>query len=117
MTMNLINGNFPSFSSSSNLQRLLLGNTYLSGLIPTAWTRLSLLEELNLLNLENTIGNISVLNQMTGLRYLDISGAGSWGQLPKSIGTLSLLEYFGVNFAFNSGTMPTDIYLLTNLSK
>jgi hypothetical protein len=117
MTLNLVNGNFPSFSSTSSLQRLLLGNTYLSGLIPTAWTRLSLLEELNLLNLENAIGNFSVVNQMTGLRYLDISGAGSWGQLPSSFGTLSLLEYLGVNFAFNSGTMPTDMHLLTKLSK
>jgi Leucine-rich repeat (LRR) protein len=117
MTSNSISGNFPSFSSTTSLQQLYLGETQLGGSVPNTWTRLSLLENLNLQNLETTIGSYSILKGMTSLRHLDIGGAGSWGRLPESMSTLTMLEYLALNYAFNSGTIPTDLHSLTRLSK
>jgi Leucine-rich repeat (LRR) protein len=121
LMQNEISGTFPPFTSNSLLHSLSLSETLIGGTTPTYWYNLTQLENLDLFNLETAIGNFSLLLQMTKLINLRIGGevdtAGDWGALPEKIGALSQLEGIDTSYAWRSGTVPTTIGLLTNLSK
>ncbi|KAB2609774.1 leucine-rich repeat receptor-like protein kinase [Pyrus ussuriensis x Pyrus communis] len=108
---NYISGVVPSsvFGSLSSLLELGLSGNRLSGPIPTSIGKLVLLTKLDLHG-NNISGSIPVsTGKLKSLTYLDLSGNRIIGRLPQSIGALSQLVLLYLNHNQLNGSIPSSI--------
>ncbi|XP_044960745.1 receptor-like protein 7 [Hordeum vulgare subsp. vulgare] len=132
-------GNLPNFSTDSNLENLLLGDTNFSGTITNSISNLKHLKKLGLNargfagELPSSIGRLRSLNSLqisglglvgsispwilnlTSIEVLEVSYCGLHGQIPSSIGDLNKLKKLALYNCNFSGVIPCGIFNLTQL--
>ncbi|CAB9517824.1 Leucine Rich Repeat [Seminavis robusta] len=127
--------------SLTRLTRISLNETYLTGTIPTDWSQLSLLQELDLsdnslsstipselglltsltrlsLATNSLIGSIPTdLGLLTALTELDLGWNDLSGALPSEFGNLKALNRLSLRDDSLTGSIPTELFLLTALTE
>ncbi|KAM7473848.1 hypothetical protein LguiB_021091 [Lonicera macranthoides] len=121
--MNNFHGEIPgSFSNASQLQILYLDTNMLTGQVPANLGSLQNLQRFNIE--ENLLGNnatdnlsfITSLSNCTNLQILGLSANNFGGEIPSSVGNLSVqLTFLALAYNHVSGIIPAAIESLANL--
>jgi Leucine-rich repeat (LRR) protein len=115
---NDLEGPLPSLSKLSNLKTLIFNNTLLEGSIPRGWGDLSRLEILDLSEMGKVNTTIpQSFTKLSRLTTLILDGTRIRGTIPESLGDMIALQSFFASQTEISGSIPTSVGLLPNLSK
>jgi Leucine-rich repeat (LRR) protein len=116
--LNNLAGPLPSLSKLSNLKTLILNKTQLEGIIPTGWGDLSRLETLDLSEMGRVNSAIpQSFTKLSRLTTLILDGTPISSTIPKSLGEMGSLRLFYASQTDLSGSIPTSVGFLPNLSK
>lgn len=112
---NALTGPIPKLSNLTKLTSLNLDGNKLTGPIPSGVSKLTLLESLHLIANELS-GTLPDLSNLTNLREMNVRDNSLVGTLSTSIGLVGrALTSLKVNGNFMSGTIPSEMGLLTSL--
>ncbi|XP_047151688.1 receptor like protein 27-like [Vigna umbellata] len=101
---------------SSSLVSLVLWNTQIQGKLPTNILQLPNLQEIDLSENENLIGEFPKSNWTTPLRILSLSGTAFSGYIPDSIAHFKFLHTLELSNCNFDGFIPPSLFNLTQLS-
>ncbi|ESW30083.1 hypothetical protein PHAVU_002G123200 [Phaseolus vulgaris] len=114
---NQISGRIPAtIGNLVNLTLLTMENNSLGGNIPTTFGKFQRLQKLNL-GANKLSGELRTIGNLTQLFHLELAYNLFEGNIPQSIGNCQRLQYLDLSHNNFTGTIPSDLFKLSSLTK